>query len=285
MEVMRLKRLRIGPLFVFLERSLRAFRLSRASHVAGIMGIILALIALWQSAVDQRKTRQYQAWQAITLAQGKSGNGGRIAALQDLYKQRVSLRGVNLTGDTTRTHGGAYLRDLELPPRAGSFVDWLLRRTPKGVDLTEADLRGADLRDADLRNAILQKAKLQGADLTNAHLQGADLSHARLQDAELRGAQLQKADLTEANLENAHILFAVLTCADLCDANLEIHRPEGASGLFMTYPLDREGLLATRDWRGARLPERLREFALPDDASVEAMNRLGRTCKAMGPDW
>ncbi len=74
----------------------------------------------------ERRQRYYQAWQTINSAQGKTGSGGRIQALQDLNEAGISLAGVDLS-------------------RA-----WL-----SGVNLRGADLKGAILGDANLTGAVL----------------------------------------------------------------------------------------------------------------------------------
>ncbi|MEO1183400.1 MAG: hypothetical protein AAFX46_01220, partial [Cyanobacteria bacterium J06636_27] len=48
------------------------------------LAIIAGLIALALDTPNQQKKSHYEAWQVISLAQGQSGSGGRIQALQDL---------------------------------------------------------------------------------------------------------------------------------------------------------------------------------------------------------
>lgn len=51
------------------------------------LGPILWAVFRYRSlADDQRKAKHYQAWQAISDAQGKPGSGGRRTALEDLHK-------------------------------------------------------------------------------------------------------------------------------------------------------------------------------------------------------
>ena len=42
---------------------------------------------------ERKKKEQYEAWQVINIAQGKSGNGGRIQALEALNQDGADLEG------------------------------------------------------------------------------------------------------------------------------------------------------------------------------------------------
>ena len=122
-----------------------------------------------------RKASNYQAWQGVNTAQGKGGSGGRVDALQDLVRNRVSLAGVVL--DSAWLEGirldGANLRRASLRHvmlQGGSLC---------GANLQDADLTGADLTGADLREAVLKGAQVAGATLATAALDGADLTALR----------------------------------------------------------------------------------------------------------
>jgi len=144
-----------------------------------------------QQAVDQRKAKHYQAWQVINLAQGKSGNGGRVDALHDLHRDGISLVGVDVSH--------AFLPDLNL----------------KNANLYVANLTEAILADANLTEAILVDANLTGANLNKANL-----TVATLNKANLAGATLMNADLDGANLDGANLFSADLTGAYLWRTNL-----------------------------------------------------------------
>lgn len=143
-----------------------------------------------ESAEEQRRAKIYQAWQAISDAQGKPGSGGRRTALEELHREGESLVGVNLSG-------GAYIQEVALP----------------GAWLAAANLRRANLFKANLQRAVLLGANLQSASLMGANLQGAVLLGADLQGAFLMGANLQGTTLGQANLKGAR-----LDCADLSTA-------------------------------------------------------------------
>lgn len=207
---------------------------------------ILAVVILWLWTIpDRDRQSHYEAWQVITSAEGQGGTGGRIEALEHLYKAEQSL--VGLTADN------AFLKGIDLCDRwcavfgsIGLLPDeWAARLDSASLqeaDLTEADLRevslwrarlrGAALRDADLRGSNLTYADLREAYLPNTNLQDALLSTANLGEATLTDARLQGADLgratdgdngaalVEADLQNARLQGADLSGANLREANL-----------------------------------------------------------------
>lgn len=159
--------------------------------VAGSFALLTTLIGYCQGADDRaralqdaRKARQFQAWQVITNAQGKPGNGGRTYALQDLAQDSVALSGVDVSG--------AWLESLALPGAT------LIQLKAGSANLSFADFRGADLRGADL----------YGADLRGADLRGADLGEARLGHGNLVAACLDGANLDGANADSALFAYA-----------------------------------------------------------------------------
>jgi hypothetical protein len=117
----------------------------------------------------------YQAWQVINSAQGKGGSGGRLEALRDLLRNKVSLAGINLDD--------AWLEGVQLPNGTltkGSFLQTNLSHANlEGANLEGADLAGANLTGAILRGAYLRGANLAGARLSAAMLDGADLDELR----------------------------------------------------------------------------------------------------------
>ena len=82
------------------------FALQKGLLVAAIGGAFS--LGHWFLGRSERKTQAiYQDWQVINSAQGKSGSGGRIQAIQDLYKQGESMVGLSAPK-------GAYLEKLNL---------------------------------------------------------------------------------------------------------------------------------------------------------------------------
>lgn len=148
--------------------------------VAGI-SYLLSADERREAAETQRKTKHYQAWQVINLAQGKGGSGGRIDALRDLVKDGESLDGADLS------HA------------------WL----------SNADLSGASLQGARLDSANLQAANLTDVDLSGASLVGADLTGVTFRRTNLWGADLRGAMLGEVIVDSANF-----TLVDFRDAEL-----------------------------------------------------------------
>jgi hypothetical protein len=154
----------------------------------GSFSILFAVIVYFAGAPDRLKQKHYQAWQVINTAQGKGGNGGRIEALEELNRDRVSLIGVNVNG--------AYLQGLRLngaQARRSNFSE---------ADLRDADFRLANLPDSDFHYANLRGADLRKANLEGATLEDADLVGADLEEANLDGATMNRADLGGANLNH-----------------------------------------------------------------------------------
>ena len=154
----------------------------------GSFSILFAAILYFAGSSDRLRQKHYQAWQVINTAQGKGGNGGRIDALEELNRDRVSLIGVNASD--------AYLQGLRLEraqARRASFA---------AADLREADFHLANLADADFHDTNLREANLRGANLAGASLEEADLAGADLAGADLEDANLNGADLRGANLDH-----------------------------------------------------------------------------------
>jgi hypothetical protein len=150
---------------------------------AGRFTVLIAVILYFMEAPDRRMQKHYQAWQVINSAAGKSGNGGRLEALQELNRDAISLVGVDVSK--------AFLQGIQLP---GS------------------DLHYAAMQNCDLRNANFRRANLAGADLGGSNLGGADL-----RNVAAAGADLFNTDLTAANLNGADLTRADLRKADLSD--------------------------------------------------------------------
>jgi Pentapeptide repeats (8 copies) len=152
----------------------------------GSFSILIGVIFWFAEAGERVQQRHYQAWQVINTAQGKGGSGGRIEALEELNRDRVSLTGVDVSS--------AFLQGLHLA-RAK-----LARANFESADLRNSDLRQADLTWADLHFANFRNANLERADLEHASLRDADLS-----DADLAGCRFDQADLSNADLHDTDL--------------------------------------------------------------------------------
>jgi hypothetical protein len=171
-----------------LADALSRWALLEVLEYAGSFSVLIAVIFYFADSGNRRLQRHYQAWQVIDAAQGKSGNGGRMEALNDLYRDNVSLIGVDLSN--------AYLGGIKLD----------------GANLHRADFSAADMRNVSLRGVDLTDANLNSANFRNADLRGVDFSG----DV---GAEFTDADLTGADLRGSNLYHANLTRTDLTGAN------------------------------------------------------------------
>jgi pentapeptide repeat protein len=149
-----------------------AFVLSRSAilemlEYAGSLSILVGVIFYFAGARSRLEQKHYQAWQVINTANGTTGNGGRIDALQDLNGDGVPLVNVDVNN--------AYLQNVQLP---GAKLN-------RGF-FSRADMRGANLMNADLSESVMHFTNLRGADLSHANLDSVDF-----EDADLGGANLE----------------------------------------------------------------------------------------------
>jgi uncharacterized protein YjbI with pentapeptide repeats len=161
--------------------SLVATRLSRlrlvpALEYVGKLGLLLALL-LWlypgckqrkqsaesikQAAADARKSRHYVAWQTITSALGKPGNGGRADALNDLNQDGILLDGISLTG--------------------GVIIVGPLSLT--NASMTRADLSDGQYEGVNFSGATFDSSKWENAFSLDCNFQGASFWDATLKNA------------------------------------------------------------------------------------------------------
>jgi len=150
------------------------------------LSVLIAVIFYFSESDARLRQRHYQAWQVINTAQGKGGSGGRIEALEELAKDKVSLTGVDVSM--------AFLR---------------------GVDL-----KGANLVRANFHNSDVRRSLLESTDLSDAILSGANFRDSDFHDSALRGTQLDDVELVRANLTNTDLSGATLDNADLRSADL-----------------------------------------------------------------
>lgn len=164
---------------------------------AGRFTVLVAVIVYFSEAPDRRKQKQYQAWQVINSAAGKSGNGGRLDALQELNEDGVSLAGIDVSM--------AFLQGLQLPKADLHFA------VMRGCDLRSCNLDGASLWSADLGKSNFREGRLRNirgseVDLSDTDLTAADFSGADIEGADLRRAELQDLKWNQiANIRGANV--------------------------------------------------------------------------------
>ncbi len=155
------------------------------------------------------------AWQTITTAQGQSGSGGRIEALEYLNSRPLRFPWFGLTEkDWFWDNQEQGCRIKRLFGRRWRRVSLIGLSSPKTY-LEAIILCGSDLRRVNLVGTYLHGAVLQGSNLQISNLQDTDLSGAKLQNANLTGTNLQGANLFQANLQNADLYRANLQKAIL----------------------------------------------------------------------
>lgn len=162
------------------------------SNIEGFSILTLAFLYILESP-ERRKNRIYEAWQVFdNAAVAKvTTSYARIAALEYLKENDVSLSGINVPG-----------ADLSLINLSGADLNGaVLSRT----DLSDSDLSGAKLYNANLRGASLSRADLSDTDLSDANLSFTNLSNADLSRAKLYDANLSSANLNHAKLDDAEI--------------------------------------------------------------------------------
>ena len=177
-----------------------------------IVTVALSLGRYVWEAPKREKLAHYEAWQMINSATGQKTSGGRIDALQDLVKDKVSLQGLNTSGANLE---GIKLQNADL--RNANFHNAILRN----ANLIGASLRNAVFDDVVAYNNKVSlglfhgnylEASLHVTDLRGAKLRGADLRGAIFGDAELRGADLRGAVLSGADFTNTNLVEANLDC-------------------------------------------------------------------------
>ena len=243
----------------WLERTWIEQRLREVADVLESLAIFQILLLLsrlalllavfnWFNGSDARLAQKHrEAWQVINSAlvtpfqPGQStGEGGRLAAIETLYRGNQSLSGLYAPG--------AYLTKLDLSrnlcvpselrkfnfnvlfdPRAylpyshtnynprwewhwpiASVLPWKTR-----CMLTRGKFSALAI------GANLQEANLTAADLANVALMNANLAGTRLADANLNDADLGLANLAGANLSHASLRFGLLVGTRLPKVKLD----------------------------------------------------------------
>ena len=218
----------------------------------GNLAFVVAVVSFIFGENVRRNNEVFTAWQTITGAEGQSGSGGRIEALEFLNSRPLRFPWVGWTEKglywdeqekkckEKRLFGRRWkqqpLIGLSAPNKAYLEYIHLCKADLGGANLQEARLGGANLQEADLGGANLQGANLfmvnfQEALLGGANLQKVYLFRAKLQKANLFRAKLQKANLSESNFQEALLYGANLQKAYLFRANLQEALLWGATNL------------------------------------------------------
>jgi hypothetical protein len=191
------------------------------------LALIIALLTFILGEDSRHNTAVFQAWQTITTAEGQTGSGGRIEAVEFLNSRPWRLPWIGLTEEEWfLDEFTGKCKHRELPVLGSRWERQSLRNLsiPKAY-LVEVKLCGANLAETNLKEAKLWKADLGGTDLWKSNLVKADLAEThlgetKLEKANLKGAHLWEANLEEANLEEANLEQANLEQAKLEDTNL-----------------------------------------------------------------
>jgi hypothetical protein len=202
-----------------------------------------------EDAENRRKATHYQAWQVINSARGSTGDGGRVAAIHDLYQNSQSLNGIDLRH--------AHLGELRIP-RADlrkALLDSAIIYIKNGRNLKANFVRGHGASiSGDLVGADFFEAELTGSFLSGEFCQvnfiRADLRGARI-SADLRGTSFEGADLRGVSMDivNDDYKLPNLQYVDFRGANVfGLHIPRGTPGpLAPPIDLDKlDSLLVSR---------------------------------------
>ena len=165
----------------------------------GKLAIVVAVITWIAQSGAREREANYEAWRVINSAQGQEGSGGRVEAIENLYRGEESLVGLSAAD--------AFLANIDL-----------YEEDIGGADLDSANLQKADLGGADLHEASLWRAVLRGSYLAKDPVTG---TASDLGGADLSNSDLRESDLTKANLAGANLYFANLTEATLAGADLQ----------------------------------------------------------------
>ncbi len=215
----------------------------------GNLAVVVTIVTFVFGENVRRNNEVFSAWQTITSAEGQTGSGGRIEALEFLNSRPWRFPWIGWTEEewfwdenkkecnhrklpgfrwerqplTGLSASGAYLADVKL---CGASLE--------NAYLIYANLEGANLGWAILVEAELVRANLWGADLKRANLGGAilveaELVAANLGEANLAGADLRRAILTVTRLNYAYLIYANLGGANLWGADLRFANLEGAN--------------------------------------------------------
>lgn len=172
-------------------------------------GVVFYITGIKVNNEEQFERSCRESWLVINSSYGQESSSGRIKALEDLKKSKISLNGLCLKK--------AYLKGINLECAKLDYVNFQEARLVD-AKFNHAHLQEADFTNANLGRATFYHSKLLNANFKNAELKNAEFKNAHLQNVNFSGANLRDSKLREADLRGADLRQAVLSGADLIDA-------------------------------------------------------------------
>lgn len=197
---------------------LRQWALLDVLQRVGSLGVLIAVVTwfvTWPQRTEQtrvatetqRRTKILQAWQLLTMTQGKpNGGAGASLAINNLAAEGEILGPLDVSG-------GALLRNLHLADHLLDGSNFSRTR------LVNPDFRGAHLQDSDFTDAIIlgvgddmgtSKSGFGGAWLTQSKLARARFANLDMPDVEARMASAEKASFVRVDARRARFDVAKL---------------------------------------------------------------------------
>ncbi len=165
----------VGKPYYFVEKKILEPGLSWTDKQAffdilgrlGNLAIIIGVISFIFTEDSRRNAEVFSAWQTITSAEGQSGSGGRVEALEFLNSRPLKLPLIGFTKDYW--YWDQWSNQCKKTWRLGY---WFPRQSLNGLSapkayLSRIKLCGAYLSGANLQNTILYNANLQDTVLPN----------------------------------------------------------------------------------------------------------------------
>ncbi len=165
-----------------------------------------------EAANNQKKAKQYQAWQMINSASGLAGDGGRKLALEDLNGDDVRLDGINLNNAVLHSVvlKCAIMKNGNLNNTDLSSANISLSTFYKATFLKSYSV-GAWFRENSFIGAVAKQAVFINCHFKDSTFEGADLRGAEFADCEIKNSRFNFSDLRNAtfssNLETNHNYF------------------------------------------------------------------------------
>lgn len=212
------------------------------SAVVGTVAVVLSAIDyLGESDARARATLE-RNWAVLLQMEGKSGDGGRTAALQDLVHQGVTIDGIVLD------------KAVMAPDLSSASIVRLSAREAvldsalfTGATIGESDFSGSSMRAAELSGVVFREVEAAGARLLDASakrlrsvglrgdglsVNGADVDSASISRGEMRNAiwdnaslvavEFHQVDLTGASFRRAHLTEALFMGTPLSEADFRL---------------------------------------------------------------